>query len=120
MNSLGVGASEEDMKQRTLGDFERDNHVLGCPAHVGIDLHRCSRRQGCRWLWSTTIILAAPVVASITGYRVHAMRDQHSEKESNRQNPLTHPAKLVDAVQAVQAACGQDRLGDRSVDRRDS
>ena len=35
------------MKQRTLGDFERDNHVLGCPAHVGIDLHRCT--------WSTTI-----------------------------------------------------------------
>ena len=25
------------------------------PPHVGIDLHRCSRRQGCRWLWSTTI-----------------------------------------------------------------
>ena len=30
--------------------------------------------------------------------RTYAVRNQQSEKESDRQNLLTHPAKMVDAV----------------------
>ena len=42
---------------------------------------------------------AKMVVASITSCRTYAVRNQQSEKESDRQNLLTHPAKMVDAVQ---------------------
>ncbi len=40
----------------------------------------------------------AKVVASITSCRAHAEQDQQSDKEANRKNPLTHPAKTIDAV----------------------
>ena len=37
---------------------------------------------------------AKMVVASITGCRTYAVQNQQSEKESDRQNLLTHPAKM--------------------------
>ena len=35
----------------------------------------------------------------LTSCRTYAVRNQQSEKESKRQNLLTHPARMVDAVQ---------------------
>ena len=46
------------------------------------------------------------VVASITSCRALAEQDQQSDKETNRQNPLTHPAKMVDVVQTVDVSGG--------------
>ena len=37
----------------------------------------------------------------LTSCRTYAVRNQQSEKESKRQNLLTHPARMVDAVQQV-------------------
>ena len=99
---VGEGVRQPD------GDSRRDRQDRASLGHTRVRRAQLPDCRGAEPAGGGCVAPAKVIVArqkwlsrQLTSCRTYAVRNQQSEKESKRQNLLTHPARMVDAVHGV-------------------